>query len=88
MKEVVGSNSEECNARVEEREILHKQLKLLAKKSRDYYRADSIAMLSEQMVNIYLALNAGASHPQQMINASVNIGHEKLRASGITWEKR
>lgn len=46
----------ECSAYAEERELLRRQLKLLAEKSKDYYSANDIAMLSGQMVNIYRTL--------------------------------
>lgn len=49
----------EKNVLVEERELLHKQLKLLAEQSEKCSLTEQkeLAMLSEQMVAIYLALN-------------------------------
>lgn len=42
---------------LEERELLHKQLKLLAEKSKDSCSPETLAILSEQMVKVYSALN-------------------------------
>lgn len=57
-----------CNTYAEERELLRRQLKLLAEKSKDCYSAKDIAIISEQMVNIYRALIEGeCSHLVTMI---------------------
>lgn len=48
--------NKKANACEEENELLRKQFKLLAEKSKDSHTAASLAALSEQMVKIYLAL--------------------------------
>jgi len=45
------------NIFAEERELLHKQLELLAEKSKESCSYESLSMLTEQMVNIYSPLN-------------------------------
>lgn len=47
----------EKNVYAEERELLHKQLELLAEKSKESCSYESLSMLTEQMVNIYSTLN-------------------------------
>ena len=49
--------SKELNVFAEERELLHKQLELLAEKSKDSCSPETIAILTAQMVNVYSALN-------------------------------
>ncbi len=48
---------DEVNEILEERELLHKQLELLSEKSKDSCSPETLAVLSEQMVNVYSALN-------------------------------
>lgn len=45
------------NVFAEERELLHEQLKLLAEQSKKSCSVESLSILSEQMVNVYKALN-------------------------------
>ncbi len=52
-------NENEKNIYVEERELLHKQLQLLAEQSKGCMPMELVA-LSEQMISIYLALNSCA----------------------------
>lgn len=40
-----------------EKELLHKQLELLVEKSKESCSYESLAMLTEQMVKVYTALN-------------------------------
>lgn len=49
---------DEVNEILEERELLHKQLQLLAEKSKDSCSPETLAILSEQMVEVYTALNS------------------------------
>lgn len=41
----------------EERELLHKQLELLAERSKNSCSPEALAILSEQMVKVYSTLN-------------------------------
>lgn len=45
------------NVLYEERDLLHKQLELLAEQSKGSCSKENLALLSEQMVNLYRALN-------------------------------
>jgi len=45
------------NIFAEERELLHKQLQLLAEKSNESCSPEALVILSEQMVKVYTAIN-------------------------------
>ena len=49
----LGKEEKEENAYAAERELLQKQLELISEKSKDNCSAETLALLSQQMVTIY-----------------------------------